>query len=202
MRSGWWGAMTNSPKSNPWWKKHLTEIVIGVIIGLTVEWLKGFPISRFIGRAATWIWEQAVRPVTLPAGVLALIVLLAAVLVMLLLVVFWRNGEPIKWTHYQKDTFLGVRWQWSYYSDGTISPSSITPICPRCQFQLAAKAGDYPYREVKFSCANCHFFHEVDGIGEDVQHHVGLLVQMKLRNGQWLQVVEDEEDVPPTGVVG
>lgn len=116
-------------------------LLVGIVSGLAVEVIKGFPFLRWAAAASStamlWLSAPVVVgrwAVILFWGLLAMIVVGTAVAA----VSSWRHrsSEP-DWVSYCADEFLGVQWRWGYIGH-TLATSTLTPYCPQCACQMVA----------------------------------------------------------------
>ena len=73
-------------------------------------------------------------------------------------------------------------WRWNY-NGHTISPSSLTPYCPRCSTGVRVELGGYPATTTTFICDECDFVQEVPGDREAVIERIGRLVEREANLG-------------------
>jgi hypothetical protein len=90
---------------------------------------------------------------------------------------------------YTTDTFYGLRWRWSYTSDGTGTPVYLASFCPHCDYEVAPEdtSGFRAMFAIMYNCYGCErpggTFEESAG---SLHNKVGRFIQQKLRNGTWV----------------
>jgi hypothetical protein len=97
-------------------------------------------------------------------------------------------------TSYKKDVFFGIRWRWTL--NRNMQPFNLAMFCPVCDCQLDVK-GDQSYFSIPHivcECFNCKktavsFDESID----DLESRVERLVQMKLRDGSWAEVLKNND---------
>ena len=116
---------------------------------------------------------------------------LAAPTILLALALLWSLIRPSKdaatWRQlYLDDRFVGLRWRWKYYSDGSLG--DIHSFCPHCDYQV------FPHRvstyaavdRIGFHCDSCgRDLPTFDEAHEQLESRVRRLIQQKVRAGTW-----------------
>lgn len=167
-------------------KRYLAPIgalAITVIGGAIVERTKLYCVTcalKSSGSAAAVAFKAPIliRPWVLlgAAGVVALTVWLGRTIA--------RSRSPLR-TRYTADRFLDVDWHWNYYADDVVS---LTPLCPRCQFQLspirssAFRAIDH----ISLRCENCGFKRDFELNWPQVYSLVERLIHRSVRTGEYI----------------
>lgn len=163
------------------WVGGLATAVLG---GLIVEWTKDFPVLRAVLTIATSAWRWLLAPGSLPHWLILLLVLSTIALFGLLTSMVLRRADPTN--GYTSDTFLDIDWQW-VYSNGTIYPDAVVPLCPKCRFQMSfIDASNYSVvPRTAVVCEDCGYSRQFEGNHHAVKERVIKLVQRNLRTGNY-----------------
>jgi len=180
--------------SDPVWSK---VIAAGIIIILTaaISGFTGFWPTIAIVASAVWSWLTST--IAIPIWLLFVLSICTAValLVSVLLVVsILRDNsvsEPTSHS-YTTDEFFNIRWRWSYMGGGTIY--DLYSFCTKCDYQV------FPFDTMvysrfgsKYKCGDCG--EDLGTFAKDqheVEQEIKLLIQRKIRNGEWRQALEHQ----------
>lgn len=179
-------------------KSIRNQIIAGVavlaIAGLA-SWFFGFlsiPITYIGGiirRGVSFFGDT----VLMPRWFYYLLVLFGlALLGLALLTRIKEREEDISFRKYQRDTFFGVVWRWSYSSSGDFYGDSLAPYCPSDDTLLVNKPHSFDYENAELFCETCRKdFTPREGELEELKGKVIRQIDCKLRTGEWQKVVKD-----------
>lgn len=166
--------------------RYLATFAVTVTAGLVVEWLKGFPVSRLVGRVLAWCWGIFIAGITIPVWLFTIVTGLA----LAFLVASARRlfHSPTDWKQYRRDTFLEINWHWDYLYD-EIATSTLVPICPKCGYQMSTfpEAPWAPTPQLTIRCDDCGYARQFDGTLDTLVERIVKLIQRKLRTGEYLK---------------
>jgi len=156
--------------------------LLAVLAGLTVEWVKDFPVLRWFARVGSigWSW-LGVKHAVVGWLILALV---ATTLWTLLSVAtrLLRRTDPEPWLAVSSGDLLGLRWQWRYRGS-QIDESSFHALCPECSLQLKfADVSSYSaVPRTAVVCVDCGFRKELGGDFHEVLDKLALLADRHVR---------------------
>ena len=116
---------------------------------------------------------------------------LALPTILLTVALLWANLRPSKsandWRqNYLDDQFVGLRWRWTYFSDGSLN--QVHSFCPHCDFQVYPKhASAYmAVDRIAFHCESCgRTLPTFDETYEHLESRIRRLIQQKIRTETW-----------------
>lgn len=163
-------------------KSIVGGFLLAVLAGVTVEWIKDFPVLRWLAKvgSSAWSWLGAFHAV--PGwllAVLATITLLACISVALRL---FRSETEAPWLAVSSGEFFGLRWQWRYLGS-EIDENSFHAFCPQCSLQLKfARVGAFAaVPRTAVVCLDCGFRKELGGELHDVLEKLALHADRHVR---------------------
>lgn len=180
------------------WKDPVVSAVIaGVVLAVAGSvWatLKGWWSTIGLGIAYGWHWLALSS--SLPNWLLVVLSFCALAVVFLIAAIAISRlggvGEPaVTWRSYRHDHYHGVDWQWSF-EHGSGNVEWLTPLCPSCQCQLVRESPDYFQSSVAFVLHCKHCRKNIAEFKDDylqVLRDVGLLIQRKVRTGEWRNMI-------------
>lgn len=175
--------------NDPVWSKVIAGVILTVCATIGAYFLNWLPI---IWRCVENIWAFCLSRSVVPNWLFGLLTILALPAIIAAGAFVWAKIFPSQdtkpdWRVYTNDTFFGLRWRWSYFSDGAIS--NICSFCPHCDFQVFPyHAGVYRVIErIGFRCDSCgRDLGEFDISYNTLESKVERSIQQKLRNGTWV----------------
>lgn len=184
-------------------KKLWNDPVGSKVIATAIVALLAFATSYFAGWWPTvwdatksfFLWFGETTPtynwVLVIAGCLFLLALVLAVAA--LRESGNREGQAVSHMLYTLDTFEGLTWRWKIGERGVIW--DLYAFCPSCDYQVFAhSASSFRALDViQYSCDSCGYrTREFQESAEHLESRVVRLIQQKLRNGSWLDVVKSQ----------
>lgn len=172
---------------DPVWSKVIAGVILAALLAAGSYLLNWWPaIGSLLGTALVFLLSTS----SLPNWLIGLLVVLSALPILAVAASAWRGFVPSAtlhdWSTYQTDCFFGLRWRWSYYSDGQIR--DMHSFCPGCDYQVFSHHAS-GYRAVDliaFTCDSCgRSLGEFQEPYESLESKVIRLIQQKLRNGTW-----------------
>lgn len=172
---------------DPVWGAVIAAGIVAVLGTVGTYFLDLWPT---IGRYIAGIYETAQKPNGLPNWAFWLLVLTAIPTLLLALVLVWQaiapGSSPASWRAYLDDHFVGLRWRWKYFSDGTLG--DVHSFCPHCDFQVFPRhASSYSAVDrIAFFCDACNrSLATFDESYEELESKIRRFIQQKVRNGTW-----------------
>ena len=171
-----------------------------VLAGLIVEWTKGFPVLRFLGRAARELWNWLRSPLMVERWFLYL-ALVGASLLLIGTVARRVSRRAPKWLKYRKARFLELDWRWEYFGS-EIAPGTVTPYCPKCLCQMVFEdvnlTSAKPFTMV--NCTECDFGIGFDGWASNLRERIARLAEREITTGDWTRRLSPSRgDARPDG---
>lgn len=168
-----------------------SQVIAGLIVAAVVAAVSFIPGTfKWAVEAATDFWSHLFGATALPNWSLYLLALLS-----INTIIYWtalaikQKGPNI--SAYNHDTFLGLKWRWSYISG---NPVNAWAFCPHCDTMLVySNIGSFfdGDRKTVLTCETC---------GQDMLHHNGekdylvekihRQIDRKIRTGEWERIVE------------
>jgi hypothetical protein len=170
-------------------------------------------IVALAGLVATWtfwhhllVWGLALvaflfATTAMPNWLVGILLGPALVLIVLAAAVFVRaspNESPDPTRDYCEDHFLGAVWRWRYLNGHEIY--SPTPFCPRCDAQIIPHqtSGYAIVDSIGLACDICSGFKiEFEESWDGLQDKVIRMIQLKIRNGEWINALRKAGASPP-----
>ncbi|MFM2075190.1 MAG: hypothetical protein RJB34_1495 [Pseudomonadota bacterium] len=166
----------------------IAGLVVASIIGAVSFVLGAF---KWVMEVAAIFWNHLTDASTLPNWSLYLLALMGlnTIIYWASLVIKPKGLNPI--AAYTHDTFLGLKWRWSYISG---SPTNAWAFCPECDTMLVySELGRYfdPVQKTVLTCETCckdMLNHEGDRayLVEKIHRQI----DRKIRTGEWKHIVE------------
>jgi hypothetical protein len=168
-----------------------SQVIAGLIVAAVLGAISFVPVAfKWVVEVATDFWSHLLGTSEFPNWSLYLLALMSIHTLM-----YWVarviNPKGPNIAAYNHDTFLGLKWRWSYISG---HPTNAWAFCPHCDTMLVySEVGSFydPNRKTVLACETC---------GRDTLHHKGdkdYLVQKihrqidrKIRTGEWEHIVE------------
>ncbi|EJL6539184.1 hypothetical protein ACN1SV_003657 [Vibrio cholerae] len=143
------------------------------------SWLKNIVFNMFL---------FLTLPLALPVWLVSILAIFTVVTILKLIFSKIYNIKPkqsFSLSDYNKDTFWGVEWNWSYIG-GRID--RLVALCPHCKYELVSEQNYQNYRETKYKCNDCGYVVSISGESDfDVRQNVCQKVKQKMRTGAWSQ---------------
>lgn len=176
--------------NDPVWSKVISAaILLGA--GWVTHRLNWWP--GWMTRKIASVWAYLVSRVGVPLWLLALLILVATIAVLFAAFLLWvslsarRHDVAEPWRSYTSDLFDGLRWRWRY-ENGAIN--HLFSFCPACDYQVLPDNMSRFSPTVGFHCDGCgRNLGAQEGPYENLVSRVTRLIQQKLRNGDWHEVV-------------
>lgn len=163
-------------------KKKESALFVTVLGGLIVEWVKGFPFSKWLatGAVAAFAWLRV--PMVLERWYFYLLFCLSGCLCLLGVARVVKRDSSYQFTDYQTDTFLGLKWLWRY-SHNRIDSRSFQAYCPDCDLRLTITDAEAYMRptQTQIVCTECGYAQVFDGGAEQLERKLELLVDREIR---------------------
>ena len=172
-----------------------SSLILQVIAGLLVAAIIG-AVSLIPGafkwamETATLFWGHLFGVSSLPNWILYLLALMSLnTIIYWAALVFKPKGPNI--SAYKYDTFLDLKWRWSYLSG---SPINAWAFCPHCDTMLVHSQDGNFYdsnRKTVLTCETCNqdmLRHEGDK--DYLVEKIHRQIDRKIRNGDWERIVE------------
>lgn len=172
--------------SDPVWSAVIATTIVAGVTAVGSYFLNWWPA---IARAVGWCWAWLGAKTAVAHWLLGVLFLAAAlwgwVLVMLLWQSMSRAPEMLTWKMYTTDKFFGLRWRWTWGSNGLFN---LLAYCPRCDYQVSVEYRTfYPATTgVVFRCDLCGC-----DVGESrepldqMQDKVERFIHQKVRTNTW-----------------
>ena len=169
-----------------------SQVVAGLVVAAVIAAVSFVPGAvKWVAEVAAAFWSHLLGTSGFPNWSLYLLALMS-----IHTLVYWaaRATKPKgpNVASYNHDTFLGLKWRWSYIAG---QPANAWAFCPHCDTMLVySEVGRFfdPDRKTVLTCETC---------GRDMLQHEGdrdYLVQKihrqidrKIRSGEWERVVEN-----------
>ena len=159
-----------------------------VIAGLIVAGVAGLvgvywaDVVAGVKAAFTWLGE----PVSISRWWYGLLLIVAGGLVLLIGAAIFANRQP-EYGEYVEDEFFGFVWRWKWNAHGQVL--DLQWFCPICD-----RIGVYDHNRfdqiTTFFCSECRRPQERPGSRDQMLNAVMREINLKVRNGQWKEVVE------------
>jgi hypothetical protein len=177
---------------DPVWSKVIAGVILAIGALFGTYFLDWWPA---IGHFTTKSYKYALSSTPIPNWAIGILVLLALPTIFFVLVMVWQRMSPSSpntpdWRNYTTDKFFGLRWQWRYYSDGTIH--DMFTFCPQCDYQvIPINASAFAVLDrIVFHCESCgQKLGEFEESLGSLESKVERFIQQKIRNGTWLERV-------------
>lgn len=165
--------------NDPVWSKVIAGAIPAGGISLATYFLNWWPAIGYFARNT---YDYALSRTPLPNWLIGVLGLLSAHTIIALLATIWQKVFPSQpWRKYTTDKFLGLRWEWKYFSDGEID--DLRAFCPKCDFQLGIEdTNEYSYL-CEIRCDNCgQDLSKFNNTYLDLEKKVIRLIEQKIRN--------------------
>lgn len=173
---------------DPVWSKVIATAILGAVAAIATYFAGWWPAFT---KLATNVISFAVADTAVPNWLLSTLILCTFIVLCLLGIALWSAifpglGRPAYQANYREDNFFGIRWRWSYGTDGTII--HLVSFCPGCDYQV------YPrdvsaYREperLRYRCEDCGaILHEVEMPLEEIESRIIRHIHKKIRTDSW-----------------
>lgn len=174
---------------DPVWSKVIAAAILGMF-AVVVSYLAGWwpTFATFVREAISF--AAADTPVT--NWLLGLLILCSIGGLLLFGIALWpvifpgSGGKASFRVGYREDNFFGIRWRWSYDTDGDIA--RLVPFCPGCDLQIQSQYvnGFREPERIAYRCEDCGaLLHEFNMPQEDVEGRIIRLIHKKIRTGSW-----------------
>jgi len=119
------------------------------------------------------------------------ITVLAFPSVLLAIALLWNVIRPTTdandWRQmYMNDELIGLRWRWTYFSDGSLG--DVHSFCPHCDDQVFPRSASAfsAVDRISFHCDSCNSnLATFEETYESLESRVRRLIQQKIRTGSW-----------------
>ena len=168
-----------------------SQVIAGLVVAAVLGAISFVPGAlKWVADVATDFWSHLRGTSVFPNWSLYFLALMSIhTLVYWMARVVKPKGPSV--AAYNHDTFLGLKWRWSYISG---CPANAWAFCPHCDTMLVySEVGSRydPDRKTVLTCETCN---------DDLLHHEGSRdylverihrqIDRKIRNGEWLHVIE------------
>jgi hypothetical protein len=188
---------------DPVWSKVIATGILGILGIAITSWFQWWPA---IGAAAHATWALLIADTATPNWLLIILALCTFAVCFCLAALLWgwlapaklRGAQEPQWTDYLADTFLDLRWRWTFQGH---HPRNIAAFCPKCDYQLSYRSdGRFGMTlSIAFHCDACQWAsHRFEEDYLELESKIERFVQQKLRNGSWKSVVREYSQNPPT----
>ncbi len=172
---------------DPVWSKVIAAAVL-VLAGIIWSYFQWFwpSIGAAASNTAKWMLNRTPTPNFL------LIILSACTLVLLVFgaIILWAIIFPaahdVGWQSYTMDKFFGIRWRWTYGSDGAVI--GLYSLCPVCDYQVfPVNVSSFRVApRIAFQCEDCgRDLGQFEGISKELENRVIRGIHKKLRTNTW-----------------
>lgn len=181
--------------ADPVWSKVIAGMILAAVASIGTYRAGWWPR---IGSLALRLSALAKSSTLVPNWLLVILTLCAITVVIIVAFAIWiviaTPSSGVTFRDYSEDLLLGILWRWRYGRDGFIF--DLYSFCPKCDYQIYPRQrGDY---RIEYRCEHCG--NRVEGVStsvEEIESRVTRLIQKKIRDGSWSQVVHAQA-VPST----
>jgi len=170
-----------------------SQVIAGLIVAAVLAAVSFVPgTSKWAVEVATNFWNHLLGASALPNWSLYLLVLMS-----INTIIYWAalaiklKGPNI--SAYNHDTFLGLKWRWSYISG---QPVKAWAFCPHCDTMLVySMIGSFyePDRKTVLTCETCsRDMLEHKGDKDYLVEKIHRQIDRKIRTGEWERIVESK----------
>ncbi|MGB5148320.1 MAG: hypothetical protein WBN86_14470 [Porticoccaceae bacterium] len=167
-----------------------SQVVAGLIVAAIIGAISFIPgVLKWVTETASAIWSHLLGTTGLPNWSLYLLAILSInTLAYWISLAIKPKGPDV--SSYNHDTFLGLKWRWSYISG---HPAGAWAFCPHCDTVLVYYTNsryDPDYKTV-LTCETCNrelLSHEGDK--DYLVQKIHRQIDRKIRTGEWLNVVQ------------
>lgn len=173
---------------DPVWSKVIATGIVAVV-AVVATYLAGWwpTFAAFAKKVASF----GAATTTVPNWLLILLSLCAVALLFFLGIALWTiiapgSSEPLPRASYREDDFFGIRWRWSYNTDGDIV--RLMSFCPGCDYQIYPRdvSGYQEPEHLKYNCDDCGArINEFKMPEEEIESRVIRQIHKKIRSGSW-----------------
>lgn len=180
--------MLKQRKKTPARWKWLGGIVTAAAgTALAAYFTPGAAVWSAIGRAFAWTLRVLAAPITLPTWAVllgGLVILVVIGLGMLLALAATAKPARPDYADFTEAVILGVKWTWRW-SGNRIEGDSVSPLCPRCDYDLRPIPSNYNWNDAALKCDHCgeewFFEFRMSGLLDRVLREIN----RRLRKGEW-----------------
>ena len=168
-----------------------TQVIAGLVVAVIIS-----AVSFVLG-AFKWVMEVAIdfRNHIFEVSVLPNWILYPLAVMSISTIIYWASvatkQKYPKISAYKQDSFLGLKWRWSYISG---SPVNAWAYCPDCDTMLVySESGSYydSYKKTVLTCETCcQVLLNHEGDRNYLVEKIHRQIDRKIRNGDWERIVE------------
>lgn len=169
-----------------------SQVIAGLILATIIGGLSLIPnVFRWVADISSRFWNHLIRTSELPHWGLYLLALMSLQTLIYWIIVALKSKGP-NVADYNQDTFLGLKWRWSYVSG---CPTGAWAFCPHCDTVLVYSENSSfdPVHRTTLTCETCNrIMLEHEGNKDYLVEKVHRQIDRKMRNGEWLGVIQKE----------
>lgn len=167
-----------------------SQVAAGLIVAAIIGALSFIPgVFKWVADASTALWSHLIATSGFPNWGLYLLALMSIqTLVYWIHLVIKPKGPNV--AAYNHDTFLGLKWRWSYISG---LPSGAWAFCPQCDTMLVYSENSRfdPNHQTALTCETCNrVMLQHEGDKDYLVQKIHRQIDRKVRNGEWLDAVQ------------